>query len=183
MPDAAVIDAVTSLLQSACAPEALALTGSLARGRGRPDSDLDLFVFVADHSALVLPGARRLYRDDAVTVLETSIAGREVQLCAFSSSWLEAVQASPWKAWNLLQARVLADPSGRLAACRRALAAWYAAHPAAEEEWRRQEAALDACEGATHAERARLRRERLEFPTPMAFAAHLDRLFGSPRHG
>ena len=158
---------------------AVSLTGSRRYGYATDDSDIDLFVFLPDHKDVPVEGARVLHQTRDVTVLEVSMAGAVVQMTVFSYVWLHAVLDTPWKAYNVMDSSILHDPDGRLSTCRERLRSWYDQHPDAVAAWQKQQESLRTCRGRTHGERMSARMAQLRFPTPMAFAKHLDTLFAS----
>ena len=89
--------------------EAIALTGSHARGDATPHSDTDLLRFTSTEP----PSERERYRlwlvdDRLVSVTTTTIAAKRAELAR--------PEAAMWAVSGLRQARILADREGRLAA-------------------------------------------------------------------
>ncbi len=173
----AAADHIVSVLEDC----AVSLTGSRRYGYATADSDIDLFVFLPDHTNIPFEGARVLHQTSDVTVLEASIAGTDVQMNVFSYAWLHAVLNTPWKAYNVMDSVILHDPDGKLSEFQKQLTKWYGKHPEAVDLWKKQQESLRECSGRSHKHSMSNRREKLEFPTPMAFAEHLDTLYASTK--
>lgn len=107
---------------------ALAVFGSVAAGRHRPDSDLDLLAVLVDHPEPW--GIDKLERD-----------GIEVDRVRFTARYLaQASAATPWLLHPFLGARVVHDPTGAVTPLIAGLRDWFAANPEVVEVWERHAA-------------------------------------------
>ena len=126
---AAVCERAVKVAQAAPEAVAAALVGSWARGRARPDSDVDIVLLTDRPEALLLDDRwHRHFGSDATLVRTADFgavqeqrlrlpSGLEVEVCVGRPSWAETAPVDPGTKRVVADGmRALWDPQGRLAA-------------------------------------------------------------------
>ncbi len=111
------------------------LGGSVSRRHERPDSDIDLFVVVADVDAADVPGGKVEWQEHSFKLVAATFHEVPIHLHVGSPALLQMFEKHPWRAYKFLQMERLHDPDGIVQRAMDRVAPWFDEHPDAAELW------------------------------------------------
>lgn len=156
---------------------AIYLSGSVALGNERPDSDLDIYVVVPDLAGASYPGGT-LTKDSADRkAFSAECDGVPAEITFLTTSFFDAqLRDKPWRGYKApLRSEILSDPHGFLQSWKDRLRPWFQDHPEAValwEQWIAEYAESRRTRGANRGELIR----RFPYAVPHLWP-HLDGLY------
>ncbi len=115
------------------------LSGSVALGNERPDSDLDLYAIVPNVEGVNYPGGTVEIETEGCKSFKADFDGVPLEIRFLTISFFEArLRNKPWRGYKVpLKSEILSDPHGFLQAWKDRLEPWFRDHPEAVALWER----------------------------------------------
>jgi len=132
-----VLPKILAIIMAQIPDAAVYLSGSVALGNERPDSDLDLYVIVPNLAGANYPGGTIESETEGCKSFTADFDGVPLEIRFLTPSCFEAQLCNkPWRGYKVpLKSEILSDPHGFLQSWKGRLEPWFRDHPEAVALW------------------------------------------------
>ncbi|MCK5863462.1 MAG: nucleotidyltransferase domain-containing protein [Candidatus Hydrogenedentes bacterium] len=132
-----VLPKVLAMVIAQVPDAAIYLSGSVALGNERPDSDLDIYAVVPDIKGVHYPGGTMGGEREGYKSFAAEYEGVPLEVRFMTPSFFEGhLHGKPWRGYKTpLKSEILSDPNGFLQSWKDRLAPWFRDHPEAVALW------------------------------------------------
>lgn len=172
-----VLPAVLTTIIAQAPNAAVYLSGSVALGNERPDSDLDLYAIVPDVKVVNYPDGTMETDEEGYKAFSAEYEGVSLEIRFLTPAFFVGhLQNKPWRGYKVpLKAEILADPYGFLQSWKDRVSPWFRDHPEAVALWEQWIAEYTECRRTKGEKQGELIRK---FPYMVPhFWPHLDNLY------
>lgn len=131
-----ILSDVLGIVLRHCPECAVFLSGSVAFGNERPDSDIDLGAIMPDVSAAHYPGGQVRDENEGFKLVDASFDNVSLEIIYLTPGhFQELLVHKPWRGYKFLFVEILHDPMGLIQSWKDRIAPWFEDHSDVVELW------------------------------------------------